>query len=58
MMLDLFNDSPTNNLCIIGNGFDLHHCLETSFSDFRDFLVKNGDGDYVMQLETYFQSDI
>lgn len=57
MMLDLFNDSPTNNLCIIGNGFDLHHCLETSFSDFRDFLVKNGDGDYVMQLETYFQSD-
>lgn len=57
MILDLFDDNPTNNLCIIGNGFDIHHCLETSFSDFREFLVKNGDGDYVTQLETYFQSD-
>ena len=54
---DLFDEGPTNNLCIIGNGFDMHHCLDTSFSDFRNFLVKNGDGDYVLQLESYFQSD-
>ena len=57
MMFNLFDDGPTNNLCVIGNGFDIHHCLETSYSDFRNFLVKNGDGDYVMQLESYFQSD-
>ena len=56
-MLNLFDDGLTDNLCIIGNGFDMHHSLKTSFSDFRDFLVKNGDGDYVAQLETYFQSD-
>lgn len=31
-MVDLFNDSSTNNLFIIGNGFDLHHCLETLVS--------------------------
>lgn len=57
MMLNLFDDDQPNNLCIIGNGFDMHHGFETSFSDFRNFLLKNGAGDYVMQLETFFQSD-
>lgn len=28
------------NLCIIGNGFDLHHCLLTSYRDFKLFLMK------------------
>lgn len=54
---DLFDEGPSNNLCIIGNGFDIHHGLDTCFSDFRNFLVKNGNGDYVSQLESYFQSD-
>ena len=43
-----------NRLVIIGNGFDIHHDLETKYSDFREFLIKNGKIDYVTQLETYF----
>ena len=31
--------------------------LSSMSDDFRNFLVKNGDGDYVLQLESYFQSD-
>ena len=31
-------------LIIIGNGFDLHHGLKTSFSDFRNYL-SNSDSD-------------
>ncbi|MBR4597312.1 MAG: hypothetical protein IKO42_02815 [Opitutales bacterium] len=27
-------------LYIIGNGFDLHHGLKTSYNDFKDFLEK------------------
>ena len=45
------------NLCIIGNGFDIHHGLETSYSDFRNYLVKAKKMDYVTQLETFFQSE-
>ena len=41
---DLFDEGPTNNLCIIGNGFDMHHGLDTSFSDFRNFLGNGGTG--------------
>lgn len=26
-------------LVILGNGFDLHHELNTSFSQFRDYLI-------------------
>jgi len=30
-----------NRLVIIGNGFDLHHGLLTSYKDFRDYLAEN-----------------
>ena len=55
--MDLFYDSIHKNLCIIGNGFDLHHGLETSYSNFRDFLIKSGSREFVMQLESYFNAE-
>ena len=27
------------NLYVIGNGFDLHHGMKTSYTDFRDWLI-------------------
>lgn len=39
-------------LIIIGNGFDLHHDLETSYSDYRDWLV-----DHDKQVVTNFELD-
>lgn len=57
MELSLFNPKETNNLCIIGNGFDIHHGLETQYSDFREYLVHHGKMDYVMQLESFFQTE-
>lgn len=30
-------------LIIIGNGFDLHHCLPTRFTDFKEFLDKGNN---------------
>ncbi|WP_066074138.1 AbiH family protein [Neobacillus soli] len=29
------------NLFFIGNGFDLSHCLKTSYQDFREYLLSN-----------------
>lgn len=28
-------------LFIIGNGFDLYHCMPTWYTDYRNFLIKN-----------------
>lgn len=33
-------------LVILGNGFDLHHGLKTSFSDFRSYLIKSKNEEY------------
>lgn len=50
-----------NNLVIIGNGFDLHHKLPTSFNDFRNFLSLNnqqiqyqGNPELLRLLDSYF----
>jgi len=55
-----------NRLIIIGNGFDLHHNLSTSYHDFRDYLA-NGEvlgkikmprnGDLLNILDSYFEFD-
>lgn len=34
----------TKTLHIIGNGFDLHHGLKTSYGDFRNWLENNDSG--------------
>lgn len=42
----------TNKLYIIGNGFDLHHNLKTSYYDFAEYLKKNNNVIYDI-LESY-----
>ncbi len=42
----------TAKLYIIGNGFDLHHCLNTKYSDFAFYLEKSYSGIYSI-LESY-----
>lgn len=42
-----------NTLYIVGNGFDLHHGLETSYTCFRSFLEKKCSDSY-HYLEAYF----
>ena len=42
----------TKRLYILGNGFDLHHCLRTSYCDFAEFLKENNKNLYET-LERY-----
>lgn len=42
-------------LYVIGNGFDLHHRLNTKFIDFRDFLRENYE-DFLMSFEEAYSS--
>lgn len=39
-------------LVIIGNGFDMHHGLETSFRSFRSFLVENRKIELVQSIDS------
>lgn len=45
----------SNNLIIIGNGFDLHHGMKTSYSDYREFLNKTGNENIVNLFEENFE---
>ena len=45
-------DDTDSCLIIIGNGFDLHHGLATSYSDYRDWLLGH-DGQVVTDFESF-----
>ena len=48
---------PSNiRLYIIGNGFDLHHGIKSSYSNFKAYL-EGKDQDLVENLEAYFDAD-
>lgn len=55
--MNRLDSAEVKNLCIIGNGFDIHHGLETNYTDFRLFLMNNKKGDFVNQLESFFQAE-
>lgn len=38
-------------LIIIGNGFDLHHGMQTSYLNYREYLLWNGGKDMVECFE-------
>lgn len=39
-------------LVILGNGFDLHHGLRTSFAHYRDYLIANNKNDIVTKVDS------
>lgn len=55
--MNLFDNIEQKSLCVIGNGFDLHHGLKTKYSDFRNYLVRSGNEDYVAHLECFFPTE-
>jgi len=38
-------------LVILGNGFDLHHGLKTSFKDFKEWCEKNKDKEFIKKVD-------
>lgn len=52
--MDLFGNKEKNTLYIIGNGFDIHHSIDSRYSDFQKFLYSTGNSYLAGQLETYY----
>ena len=39
---------------VIGNGFDLHYNLPTSYWHFKDYLIQKGEIDIVRKIDDLF----
>ena len=55
--MELFPDfgvSESERLYIIGNGFDLHHWIESGYSDFENWLRKNKNARLVGLMDIFF----
>lgn len=51
---DLFGEKAKTTLYIIGNGFDIHHGLDTRYSDYQNYLYGIGESYLVGQLESFY----
>jgi len=47
-------DKEENTLFIIGNGFDIHHSIKSTYEDFRCWLMMFGHKDFVQSMEHIF----
>lgn len=45
-----------DRLYIIGNGFDIHHCINSRYSDFRSWL-QNENPSFVGMMDIFFSND-
>jgi len=54
--MDLFPCHRTlesERLYVLGNGFDLHHCIESGYSDFEEWLCKNKNSRLVGLMDIF-----
>lgn len=54
--IDLFGNEEKQTLYVIGNGFDIHHGIDSRYSDFQEFLYKTGKSFLVGQIEVFYPS--
>lgn len=52
--MDLFENTHSHSLYIIGTGFDLAHVMKTSWQDFYNWLKSNGHNPLITFCENNF----
>lgn len=60
MQLDLFPNfgiKDEERLYIIGNGFDIHHWIDSKYSDFKKWVQKNKDAGLVGMMDQFFSNE-
>ncbi len=59
--LELFPDfglKDEERLYVIGNGFDIHHCIDSKYWDFKKWVQKNRkDSNLIGLMDTFFSND-
>lgn len=54
--IDLFGNEEKKTLHVIGNGFDIHHGIDSRYSDFQKYLKETGQSYLAGQIETFYPS--
>lgn len=44
-------------LYVIGNGFDVHHWIDSKYTDFKEWVRKNKDADLIGLMDTFFSNE-
>ena len=60
IQLELFPDlriKDNERLYVIGNGFDIHHLIESKYVDFKKWVQNNKDTHLVSLMDTFFSND-
>ena len=52
----LLEQADEHTLVVIGNGFDIAHGIESSYTNFRDWLIEHNHSYIVNAINTYFPS--
>ena len=58
--LELFADykiKEGERLYVIGNGFDVHHWIDSKYTDFKEWVRKNKDADLIGLMDTFFSNE-
>lgn len=58
--LVLFSDlgiKEDERLYVIGNGFDIHHMIDSKYVDFKKWVQKNKDAHLVGMMDTFFSNE-
>ncbi len=60
VQLELFEDyeiKENERLYVIGNGFDVHHWIDSKYTDFKKWVRKNKDADLIGLMDTFFSNE-
>lgn len=49
--------SESEQLYIIGNGFDIHHKIKSEYCNFKDWIKKNGKSSTIDLIDIFFNND-
>ncbi len=58
--LELFPDfefKEDERLYVIGNGFDIHHMIDSKYVDFKKWVQQTRDAHLVRMMDTFFSND-
>jgi hypothetical protein len=58
--LELFPDyeiKDEDRLYVIGNGFDVHHCIDSKYVDFKEWLMQNQNGRLIGMMDRFFSNE-
>ena len=56
-IFNIYGIPDSEQLYILGNGFDIHHGIKSNYSDFRKWLLQNNQGNIIDMMDIFFSNE-